>query len=153
MNGNFFADYKNYVVLPVEQKVSKEEFDPKDYGAYYILTLSLYDSLISEWREAIKFEIEVEKSIETVLSEFNRRHNGMYHLQVLELESDKPYFVLALSCKNEIENQEAMEQIPYIVEKRLSNLFYTGQCWFKLIGQRGRMTRKLFCCSFKEYAM
>ncbi|CAH0345355.1 hypothetical protein [Bacillus sp. CECT 9360] len=153
MNGNFFADYKNYIVLPVEQEVSKEEFDPKDYGTYYILTLSLYDSLISKWSEATKFDIDVEKSIETVLAEFNKRHKSKYHLQILELESDKSYFVLALSCKNEVENQEGMDRIPYIVEKRLSNPFYTGQCWFNLVGQRGRMSRKLFCFSFREYTL
>lgn len=151
MNGNFFADYKSYIVVPKDQEVSKEEFDPEDYATYYILTLSLYDSLISSWSEAEKHEIEVEKSIETVLEEFNRKQKGCYHLQKLELESDKPYFVLALSCKTKIENEEATEYISYIVEKMISNPFYIGQSWYKLIGEKGRIERKLFSFSFKEY--
>ncbi|MDQ0219586.1 hypothetical protein ELQ35_18820 [Peribacillus cavernae] len=150
MSGSFFADYKKFIVLP-EEEVSKEEFDPQNYATFYIVTLSLYDSLLTNWREANKYEIEVEKSIETVLEEFNRKQRGIYNLQILELESDNSYFVLALSCKSKIENEEANDRISHILEKILSNPFYIGQGWYKLIGEKGRIERKLFCFSFKEY--
>jgi hypothetical protein len=148
---NYFADYKKYIVLPLEKEVTKEEFDPADYGTFYILTLSLNDSLIENWNEADKFEIETVKSIETVLEEFNRKQKGTYYLQFLELEADKPYFVLALACKAKVDSQEANERVSYIVEKIISNAFYIGQGWYKFIGQKGRIERKLFCFSFREY--
>ncbi|MBD1383347.1 hypothetical protein [Metabacillus arenae] len=152
MNGDFFDNYKKFIMIPEEQNANQSrEFDPQDYEAHYILTLSLYDSLISNWGEAIKYEIEVEKSIENVLEEFNSDQKGLYHLQLLELESDKPYFVLALSCKNKFENQEANDRISYILEKVISNPFYVGQGWFQFIGDKGRIKRKLFCFSFTEY--
>mgnify|MGYP005642905791 CR=1 FL=1 len=115
--------------------------------------MSLYDSLLLNWGEANKYEIEVEKSIEKVLEEFNNTQKGIYHLQVLELESDKSYFVLSLSCKTKIENQEANDRISYIIDKIISNPFYVGQSWFRLIGDKGRIIRKLFCFSFSEYTV
>ncbi|PLT33424.1 hypothetical protein [Bacillus sp. V5-8f] len=150
MDGNFFADYKKFIVLP-EEEVSKEEYNPKDYASYYILTISLYDSLISSWREATKHEIDIEKSIETVLEEFNQRQKKAYHLQLLELGDTKPYFILALSCKSKFEDGETDARIFYFIDKMISNSFYVGQSWYKLIGEKGRVERKLFCYSFREY--
>ncbi|PLT30450.1 hypothetical protein [Peribacillus deserti] len=152
MNGNFFANYSSYIVIPEEQHEScKKEYDPAEYATYYILTLSLYDSLLLNWSEANKYEIEVERCIENVLEEFNTVQNDHYHLQLLELNKDKTYFVLALSCKNKIDSSDAQERIAYIIEKMLTNPFYIGQSWYKFTGDRGRIERKLFCFSFKEY--
>ncbi|MBA9024724.1 hypothetical protein [Peribacillus huizhouensis] len=150
MNGNFFANYKDFIIYPLEEDNPKE-FDPQDYATHYILTLSLYDSLVSNWGEANKFEVDVKKSIGKVLNEFNNTQKESYHLQLLELESDKSYFVLSLSCKTKIENSEANDRISYIIDKIISNPFYVGQSWYQLIGDKGRITRKLFCFSFKEY--
>jgi hypothetical protein len=61
-----------------EQK--EKEFNPQDYATHYILTLSLYNSRISNWEEAIKYEVDIEKSIEKVLEEFNHTQKGVYHL-------------------------------------------------------------------------
>lgn len=152
MSGEFFANYKEFIRIPIDkQKHKDKEFDPRDYASHYILTLSLNDSLLSNWREAHKYEIEVGKSIKKVLEEFNKVQEGIYHLQLLELEDDKSYFVLSLSCKTKVEKQAAEEQIVHIIEKVISNPFYVGQSWFRLIGDRGRINRKLFCFSFIEY--
>jgi hypothetical protein len=152
MNGNFFADYKDFIIYPLEEQKEKK-FNPQDYATHYILTLSLYDSRISNWEEAIKYEIEIEKSIEKVLEEFNHTQKGVYHLQLLELEEDKTYFVLSLSCKTKIESQKANDSISYIINNIITNPFYVGESWFLLIGDKGRIIRKLFCFSFKEYAV
>jgi hypothetical protein len=152
MSGEFFANYKEFIRIPIEkQKHKHKEFDPQDYALHYILTLSLNDSLLSNWGEANKYEIEVDKSIEKVLEEFNKTQKGLYHLQLLELEEDQLYFVLSLSCKTKVDKQVAEEQIAHIIEKVISNPFYVGQSWFRLIGDRGRIDRKLFCFSFIEY--
>jgi hypothetical protein len=154
MSGEFFANYKEFIKVPLEvQKVNQEEFDPKDYATHYILTLSLYDSLLSNWKETTKYEIEAKKSIEKVLKGFNKKQKGVYHLQLLELEDDKSYFVLSLSCKTKVEIEEAINRISYIIENIISNPFYVGQSWFRLIGDKGRIKRKLFCFSFKEYTV
>ncbi|MBM7694512.1 hypothetical protein JOC77_003975 [Peribacillus deserti] len=152
MNGNFFANYSNFIVIPTEQQESgKKEYDPNDYATYYILTLALYDSLLLNWSEAHKYDVEVERCIESVLEDFNSSQIDHYHLQLLELDKQKTYFVLALSCKNKIESKDANERIAYIIEKMLTNPFYIGQSWYKFTGDRGRIERKLFCFSFKEY--
>jgi hypothetical protein len=154
MNANFFANYKEFIVIPlVEQKFGEEEFNPQKYKTNYIITLSLYDSLLSNWNEANKHEVDVARSIEKVLEDFNRNQKGIYHLQLLEFENDKSYFVLALSCKSKIENQESNDLISNIFEKMISNPFYVGQSWYKLTGQKGRRERKLFCYSFREYTV
>ncbi|MBS4177751.1 hypothetical protein [Lederbergia citrea] len=152
MKGNFFANYKEFIIYPLEDEKEKE-FDPKEYASHFILTFSLYESLLSNWGDAEKYAIEVEKSIQKVLDEFNHSQKGIYHLQLLELEGDKSYFVLSLSCKNKIENEEANDRISYIIDRLISNSFYVGQSWFRLIGNKGRNMRKLFCFSFKEYTI
>lgn len=152
MKENFFADYKKFIVVPIdEEQVGKEEFDPLKYASYYILTLSLFNSRISTWREAQKFEIDIEKSIKRVLEDFNSRQRGHFHLQLLELERNSNYFVLALSSKEKIPSEDAEERIAYIIDKQVSNPFYVAENWYKLIGEKGRMARKLFCSSFREY--
>jgi hypothetical protein len=154
MNGNFFANYSKFIVVPsVAPKVGKKDYDPQDYATYYILTLSLYDPLLLKWSEAYKYEIDVDKSIVTVLEEFNKKREGEFHLQLLELDQEKSYFVLALSCKDKIENEKANERITYLIEKVLTNPFYVGQGWYKITGEKGRIDRSLFCCSFKEYTI
>ncbi|OIK12737.1 hypothetical protein [Bacillus sp. MUM 13] len=152
MDGDFFADYKDYIVLPEEPNSSTQgTFNPKDFAAFYILTLSLNDPLITSWSEAERYEIDANDSLEKVLEEFNRNHKDLFHLQSLEFDSDKPYFVLALSCRSKIEESEAETVLSSIVEKMLTNPFYIGQNWYKFIGEKGRVERKLFLYSYKEY--
>jgi hypothetical protein len=153
MMENFFADYKNFIVVPEDEKqVLNEVFDPQNYAAFYILTLSIFDSRLSTWKDASKFEIDIEKSIKTVLGDFNQKQRERYHLQLLELDRFKNYFILALSSKTKFNPGEEKERIASIIDKLLTNPFYVGQSWFNLIGEKGKVARKLFCCSFKEYA-
>ena len=152
MSEKFFANYKDFILIPIEeQTVLQKEFEPQNFGMHYILTLSLYDSLLSKWSEASKFEIEVEKSIEKVLKDFNKTQNGVYYLQLLEINSEKTYFVLSLSCKSTIKKEEEEDRISHIIENILSNPFYVGQSWFRIIGNKGRIKRKLFSFSYKQY--
>ncbi|MFP5105871.1 hypothetical protein ACSU6B_03740 [Neobacillus sp. C211] len=149
---NFFADYKNYIVVPEdERQVGNEVFDPKHFEAYYILTLSIFDSRLSTWKDASKFEIDVEKSIKIVLRDFNQIERQKYHLQLLEFDKYKNYFILALSSKTKFNPGEEKDRINELIDKKVTNPFYVGQNWFNLIGDKGRVARKLFCCSFKEY--
>ncbi|MBT2700392.1 hypothetical protein J7E79_23825 [Bacillus sp. ISL-40] len=149
---NFFADYKNYIVVPEDEKqVGNEVFDPKNFEAYYILTLSIFDSRLSTWKDASKFEIDVEKSIKIVLRDFNQTERKKYHLQLLEFDKYKNYFILALSSKTKFNPGEEKDRINDLIDKKVTNPFYVGQNWFNLIGDKGRVARKLFCCSFKEY--
>ncbi|MDR6999139.1 hypothetical protein [Neobacillus niacini] len=152
MNENFFAEYKKFIVEPEDVKsVGKEGFNPKSFAAHYILTLSLFDSRLLTWRDASKFEIDVEKSIKTVLNDFNQKQGDRYHLQLLELDKFKNYFILALSFKTKLEPEEENTRISFIVNNLLMNPFYVGQGWFTLIGDKGRVERQLFSWTFKEY--
>lgn len=151
---NFFADYKNYIVVPEDEKHDVNKvFDPKNYAAYYILTLSIFDSRFTTWKDASKFEIDIENSIKTVLRDFNQMQREQYHLQLLELDRYKNYFILALSAKTKFNPGEENDRIAYVIDRILTNPFYVGQSWFNLIGDKGRVARKLFCYSFKEYVM
>jgi len=152
MSNHFFADYKKYIVIPkIEQRLSEKGFDPQTFACHYILTLSIFDPVISSWAQASKHDIEVDKSIEHVLEVFNHRNYGEYHLKLLELDEDKTYFVLALSAKDKIESDQAEFEVSNIIEKMLTNPFYIGQSWYKFTSEKGRVERKLFCFSFKEY--
>ena len=154
MSENFFANYKEFVVTPfIRQRVGDHEFNPNDYANFYILTFSLYDSLLSSWEDASVYNIDVKKSIDIVLNEFNEKQDDNYHLQLLEYENDKSYFVFALSCKNKIENQDVTDIVSHYIETLVSNSFYIGQNWYRLIGQKGRIERKLFTISIKEYTL
>lgn len=154
MKENFFADYKKYIVVPVdEKKVGKEEYNPNNYAAYYILTLSIFNSKISTWKDASKYEIDIEKSIKIVLEDFNQRLYDKYHLQLLELNKFSNYFILALSTKDRFHPDEEEVRISEIVNKMITNSFYVRQNWFNLIGEKGRIERKLFSCSYKEYKL
>jgi hypothetical protein len=154
MNDNFFADYKKFIVSPDdEKKIGREIFDPKNFPSHFILTLSIFNSRLSTWEDASKYDINVRESIETVLDEFNQKQYERYHLQLLELDKTKDYFVLALSSKIKFDLNEENDQISFIVNKMLTNPFYVGQKWFNLIGEKGRVNRKLFCCSFMKYAV
>ncbi|ULT59325.1 hypothetical protein L1999_12685 [Neobacillus drentensis] len=152
MMEDFFADYKRYIVEPEDEKrVENKVFDPKNFAAYYILTLSIFDSRLMTWNDASKFGIDVEKSIKTIVGDFNQKQSEKYHLQLLELDPLKNYFILALSSKTKFNPGEEKDGIAYIIDRFLTNPFYVGQGWFNLIGEKGRVARKLFCCSFKEY--
>ncbi len=152
MKKNFFADYKKFVVVPVEDiQVGKRAYDPKDYAAYYILTLSIFNSRLATWKDAGKYEIDIEKSIKKVLEDFNIKQEGNYHLQLLELDKFTNYFILALSTKKKFDLEEEKTKISEIVEKRITNAFYVGENWFNFIGEKGRIERKLFQYSYKEY--
>ncbi|WP_409298603.1 hypothetical protein V1498_09735 [Peribacillus sp. SCS-26] len=152
MTGKFFADYSQFIVIPEEEKkTSTKEFNPADFASHFILTLSLYDALVTKWSDAGKYEVVPEKGIETVLEDFNLRQRDAVYLQLLELDKEKSYFVMALSIKEELSREESALKISQIVEKMLTNPFYIGQSWYKLIGDKGRIQRKLFCFSFKEY--
>ncbi|MEH7336060.1 hypothetical protein V7161_25875 [Neobacillus drentensis] len=149
---NFFADYKKFIVVPEDEKrLVNEVFDPKNFAAYYILTLSIFDSRLATWRDASKFDIDIEKSIKTVLKDFNQNQRENYHLQLLELDKFKNYFILALSSKTKFNPGEEKDRISFIIDRLLTNPFYVAQNWFNLIGEKGKVERKLFCCSFKEY--
>jgi UTP-glucose-1-phosphate uridylyltransferase len=154
MKENFFADYKKFVVVPVEEKpVGKRAYDPKEYAAYYILTLSIFNSRLVTWKDANKYEIDIEKSVKKVLEDFNMMEDGNYHLQLLELDKFKNYFILALSSKNRFNPEEEQKRISDIVDRRITNAFYVGQNWFNFIGEKGRIERKLFCYWYKEYIL
>lgn len=149
---NFFADYKKFIVEPEDEKrVINEVYNPKNFAAYYILTLSIFDSRLATWKDASKYELDIEKSIKTVLKDFNQNQREHYHLQLLELDKFKNYFILALSTKTKYNSEEAKDKISFIIDRILTNPFYVGQNWFNLIGEKGRVARKLFCWSFKEY--
>lgn len=152
MSENFFADYKKFIVEPENSNLTyKDVYDPQNYAAYYILTLSIFNSRLTSWREASKYEIDVEKSIKTVLADFNKKQQGTYHLQLLELDKFKNYFILALSTKTKFEPNEENDRISIIIDKMLTNPFYVSQNWFNMIGEKGRVERKLFCWSYREY--
>ncbi|OIK07670.1 hypothetical protein BIV60_27005 [Bacillus sp. MUM 116] len=154
MNENFFADYKKFIVVPEDVKHGgKDGFDPKSFAAHYILTLSLFDSRLSTWRDASKFDIDVEKCIKTVLNDFNQKQGDRYNLQLLELDKFKNYFILALSFKTKLEPEEENTRISFIVNNLLMNPFYVGQGWFALIGDKGRVERQLFSWSIREYKL
>lgn len=151
---NFFADYKKFIVEPEDEKtVVNEAYDPNKYAAYYILTLSLFDSRLTTWKDAYKFEIDVKESIGTVLMDINQKQREKYHLQLLELDQSKNYFILALSSKTKFDQAEEKDSISFIVDYILTNPFYIGQNWFNLIGHKGKVARKLFNCSYKEYVV
>jgi hypothetical protein len=149
---NFFADYKKFIVVPEDEKsVVNEAFDPNKFAAYYILTLSIFDSRLKTWKDASKYEIDVEKSIGTVLLDFNQKQRANYHLQLLELDQSTNYMILALSSKTKFDSDKEKDRISFIVDNILTNPLYIGQNWFNLIGHKGRVARKLFNCSYKEY--
>ncbi|MEW9668379.1 hypothetical protein [Ammoniphilus sp. 3BR4] len=154
MGVKFFDNYKQFVTIPPEKKPEDElKFHPEDYDKYFIITVSLYNPLVSCWREANKYHIEIETSLNRVGEEFNKRHWGSDYLQVLELEEDKLYFVWALSCKSKKESKENLQdRVSYFLEK-LSNSLYVGESWYQLIGDKGRINRQLFSYTWKEYIM
>jgi len=153
MSGNFFDNYKDFIVVPVEDKKDYEEvFNPQDYAHHFIITFSLYYPLISCWKDAKKYDIDIEKSLQKVIRECNKKQKGSYYLQVLELEDDTSYFVLALSCNSRIENEEEFhKQISSLFERMLSNPLYVGESWYRLIDYTGRVERTLFTFTYKKY--
>jgi hypothetical protein len=152
MSKSFFADYKKYIVIPDEEKkVGKKAFDPREFAGHYILTLTIYQPVIKTWAQAEKFNIDPQKSIEKVLEDFNQKHHDLYHLELLELEDQQLYFVVAFSCREKIEEDKTEGLISHIVERLLTNPFYIAQSWYNLTSERGRVERKLFCYSYRVY--
>lgn len=155
MSENFFDKYKEFVVVPKkEQEDMTQAFDPRGYSKHFIVTFSLYDSFISCWREAKKYQIEAGKSIEKVVRDFNAKKNGSYRLQVLEFEEDNSYFVLALSCKKNMESEEAIKDtISNLLERDFSNDLLIGETWYQLIGFKGKFERRLFTVTVMKYTV
>ncbi|WP_026695793.1 hypothetical protein [Peribacillus kribbensis] len=152
MTAKFFADYDKFIVVPADENHdSVKTFNPQEFATHYILTLSLFDSLLQKWSDADKYEIDIEKSIDNVLKEFNKSQRKMYYLQLLEFDKEKPYFVLALSSRIKPEDTDDQGCVSYVVEKLLSNPFYIGERWYVFIGDRGRIERRIFRYSYKEY--
>jgi 3-methyladenine DNA glycosylase AlkD len=153
MNADFFANYKDFMVFPDDDEYSpKEEFIPQIYQAHYIITLSLVDSLISSWVEAAKLDIDLEKSLQKVIGEWNRREKRAHNMQLLELKEDTTYLVLALSFKTRIENdEEVSKKIETMIQKEFTNSLFIGERWYTLVGEQGKKHRRLFKLLFKEY--
>lgn len=155
MGIKFFNNYKQFVTIPPEKKPEDEvTFRPEDYDKFFIITVSLYNPLISCWREAAnQYHIEIDTSLKRVGEEFNKKHKGSDYLQVLEVEEDNLYFVWALSCNTKHDSQEDLNsRISYLLSK-LSNSLYVGESWYQLIGDKGRINRQLFSYTMKEYIM
>ena len=152
MNHHFFADYKKYVVFPDEENKGRNKaFDPHDFASHFIVTLTIYQPVIECWQQAEKFSIDIKSSLEAVLAAFNGKHRGIWHLELLELDEQSLYIVLALSSKEEVPEGEAENLIFQVIERQLSNPLYIGQSWYQLTNERGRVERKLFCSSFRKY--
>lgn len=153
MSADFFANYKDFMVFPDDDEYSlKKEFIPQVYQAHYIITLLLMDSLLSSWMEAAKLDIDIKKSLQKVIDEWNRREKGAHNMQLLELKEDTTYLVLALSFKTRIDNdEEVSKEIETMIQKEFTNSLFIGERWYTLVGEQGKMNRRLFKLMFKEY--
>ncbi len=152
MNHQFFADYKKYIVFPDEEKNGRNKaFDPHDFASHFIVTLTVYQPVIDCWQQAGKFGIDIKAGLEAVIAAFNGKHRGSWHIELLELDEQSPYIVLALSSKQEVADAAADNFIHQIVERQLTNPLYIGQLWYQLTNERGRIERKLFSSSFRKY--
>ncbi|GED33203.1 hypothetical protein BCE02nite_43440 [Brevibacillus centrosporus] len=154
MSENFFGNYKEFVVIPMEENEEgiEEVFVPQDYSIHYILTFSLYDSCISSWREASKYHLDAEKSLRKVVEELNAKKKGIVRLELLEIDDKTTYFVVALSWKDQKEEEEAVRRnIQYFLEKDLSTDLLIGEKWYQLIGAKGKFERRLFAYNMEKY--
>ncbi|MED3499722.1 hypothetical protein [Brevibacillus agri] len=153
MSDRFFGNYKAFVVIPEKkQKAEPKAFDPSDYTRHFVLTFSLYDSLIANWKEAAKFKVQPRQGLARVVDDFNLKHGGDAYLQILEMEEDQSYFVLALSCKTASDQEQAvMNRITHLLEKDFATDLLIGETWYQLIGTKGKFERKLFSYSIQPY--
>lgn len=153
MSDRFFGNYKAFVVIPEkEQKGVPKAFDPSNYTRHFVLTFSLYDSLIANWKEASKFQVQPKQSLARVVNAFNLKHGDAVYLQVLEMEEDQSYFVLALSCKTAGDQEQAdMNRINHLLEKDFATDLLIAETWYQLIGAKGKFERKLFSYSILPY--
>ncbi|MGN7470115.1 hypothetical protein [Brevibacillus sp. SAFN-007a] len=153
MSDRFFENYKAFVVLPEkERKAGPKAFDPSDYTRHFVLTCSLYDSLIANWKEAAKFKVEPRQGLARVIEAFNRKHGDDVYLQILEMEEDQSYFVLALSSATaDDQEQEDTNRIVQLLEKDFACDLLIGETWYQLIGDKGKFERKLFSYSILPY--
>ncbi|MFD2370985.1 hypothetical protein ACFSO0_13740 [Brevibacillus sp. GCM10020057] len=154
MSENFFGQYKEFVVVPKESKDEGGEgaFTPQDYAAHYILTFSLYDSGIACWREAAKFHVDVEKSLHKVVADLNTKKRAVLRLELLEIDPEKTYFVLALSWRGGEEEEPAvLARIHSFLEKDFSTDLLIGERWYQLIGDKGKFERRLFVYTLEKY--
>ncbi|ELK42729.1 hypothetical protein D478_06954 [Brevibacillus agri BAB-2500] len=79
-------------------------------------------------------------------------HGGDAYLQILEMEEDQSYFVLALSCKTASDQEQAvMNRITHLLEKDFATDLLIGETWYQLIGTKGKFERKLFSYSIQPY--
>ncbi|GEB34679.1 MULTISPECIES: hypothetical protein [Brevibacillus] len=154
MSDRFFGNYKAFVVIPAKEKgAGPKAFDPSDYSRHFILTFSLYDSLITCWKEAGKFKVQPRQGLARVIDAFNLKHDGTAYLQMLEMEDDQPYFVLALSCKSAADHEQAaINRITQLLEKDFATDLLIGETWYQLIGAKGKFERKLFSYNIQPYA-
>ncbi|MED4784634.1 hypothetical protein [Brevibacillus choshinensis] len=154
MSENFFGHYKEFVVVPKEEKEEgmEEVFVPEDYASHYILTFSLYDSCISSWKEADKFHVNAENSLKKVVAQLNAKKKSLVRLELLEIDDEITYFVLALSWKEGNNNEQNMRgRIQVFLEKDFSTDLLIGETWYQLIGAKGKFERRLFTYTMEKY--
>jgi hypothetical protein len=153
MSADFFANYKDYLVFPDDDEYNRnEEFTPQTYEAHYIVTLFLMDSLISTWAQADKLELDIEKSLQKVIGEWNRKEKGTHYIQLLEINETSTFLVLALSFKSKMNREEELsEKIEKLIQKEFTNSLFVGERWYTLVGDQGKKHRRLFKLHYKEY--
>ncbi|KMZ40085.1 MULTISPECIES: hypothetical protein [Bacillales] len=153
MSDPFFSNYKAFVVVPADEKqMGPEPFSPNDYASHFILTFSLYDAVISSWREATKYKVQAKKGLSNVIEGFNAKRRGTARLHLLEMEEDQAYFVLALSLKIQKDNEKAvMETITNLLDKDFATDLLIGETWYQIIGAKGKFERKLFSYNVQPY--
>ncbi|MDF2684509.1 MAG: hypothetical protein K0R47_5699 [Brevibacillus sp.] len=154
MSENFFGHYKEFVVVPKGEKEEgiEEEFVPEDYASHYILTFSLYDSCISSWKEADKFHVDAEHSLKKVVAELNAKKKSLVRLELLEIDDEKMYFVLALSWKERKNSEQTVrDRVQSFLEKDFSTDLLIGETWYQLIGAKGKFERRLFTYTMEKY--
>lgn len=154
MSENFFGQYKEFVVVPKEEKEEgmEEVFVPEDYACHYILTFSLYDSCISSWKDADKFHVDAINSLKKVVAELNAKKKNVVRLELLEIDDEKTYFVLALSWKEMRNNeQNVRDRIHTFLEKDFSTDLLIRETWYQLIGAKGKFERRLFTYTMEKY--
>jgi hypothetical protein len=158
---NFFDNFKNFVVLPqTEEGSDATDFVPEQYEKHYIVTVLLNQPVISCWNEAPRHEVEVSKSLHMAVSKFNKREAACSFLQLLEMEMDKNYLVLALSYNPPGRlnspigadiNDAGDPDISRYLESTIGCWLYNRERWYQLISVGARFKRKLFVIHAREY--
>ncbi|WCK56380.1 hypothetical protein PP175_10940 [Aneurinibacillus sp. Ricciae_BoGa-3] len=158
---DFFDNFRHFVVLPQTEEGSEAiNFDPEQYEKHYIITLLLNQPVISSWREAPHDELNVSENLRMAISNFNKREAACSFLQLLEMEMDKNYLVMALSYNPpampnspigaEI-NDAGEPDISQYLESTIGCWLYNRDRWYQLVSREARFKRKLFVIHAKEY--